>query len=344
MRVLIVAGGTGGHISPGVALVQEFVRRGVETAILTLRKNEKYPDIGSAGVPVLLYNAPPFPSSILSLIRYPFRMLGAFLYAFRALRTFDCLIGLGGYPTIPALMAAVVRRKQIYLCEQNAVPGQVTRLFSRFASAVFLSFPIERRIPRSELVGNPVRSQLIANRKRNPQIGLILVLGGSQGARQINQMLTSLLLDENRPWTKDATWLIQCGESHLESMREMLGARENVTLFGFHSSIQELYAKAAVLISRSGAGILTEGTLFGLPLVLIPLPTSKDDHQRANARVAEAAGAAIMIDQNDADHQRLADVLGKLLTSPEILEDMSRKSAALFAADAASRIAERVLA
>ncbi len=340
--VLIVAGGTGGHISPGVALIEELQARGAETAILTLNKNAAYPDIAECGAHVHLYDAPPFPSSVKSLLLYPLRIARAAWQAVRVVKSYNVLVGMGGYPTIPALMAAVLLRRRIFLCEQNAVPGQVTRLFARFARGIFLTFPVDQSLPRAEITGNPVRKKLIAKRKRRPEKA-VLILGGSQGARQLNEIMSGLLLDEKQSWTRKIHFFLQCGNAHVQTMQARLGGLKNVTLFGFHSNIQELYAKAAVLVSRSGAGILTEAMLFGLPMILVPLATAKDDHQRANARVAERAGAAVMLDQTDSSHDAMAKALRELLESAPRLKSMSKESSALFFDRAASQIIDRVL-
>lgn len=342
MKVLVVAGGTGGHISPGCAMAEELRRRNHEVEFLTLIKNENYPDLKTATFKVHSYGAPPFPSGLSTLIPYPFRLMTAFMDAMVPVRAADAVLGLGGYPTIPALLAALILRKKIFLCEQNAIPGQVTRFFARFAAQIFATFPISN-LSRVSVLGNPVRAKLRsaaaghswANKSKS-----ILILGGSQGARQLNEMLVGLFMDHS--WTEKYTWFLQCGENNLESVRAKIGERSNVTLFGFHSNIQELYRQAHVLVSRSGAGILTEAMLFGLPMVLVPLATSKDGHQLANARICEHAGAARVIDQRDSSPERLAVILQELLGNEKAAGKMAEASRKLFHDNAAARIAEAI--
>lgn len=340
MNVLIAAGGTGGHISPGTALAEECVRRGHSVEFVSLTKNAAYPDLVGRPYPVTLHTAPPFPSSLLSLFSYPLR-LGSACFRLRAsVRRAHCIVGLGGYPTVPSLILALLRRRPIFLCEQNAVPGNVTRLFGRFAKKVFLTLKSDAFPGKGVLTGNPIRKALIEESKKPAAKNarpVVLVLGGSQGAKQINEMI-SAILSRSAAWTHDVEWFFQCGESHVESMKERLNLRSDVKLFGFHAGIQELYRKADLLVSRSGAGILTEAALFGLPCVLIPLPGSRDDHQLANARVFEEAGAARVVFQKDNDPARLEALLRELLSNPAEREKMRSASRALATQDAAAVI------
>ncbi|MCE9596379.1 MAG: UDP-N-acetylglucosamine--N-acetylmuramyl-(pentapeptide) pyrophosphoryl-undecaprenol N-acetylglucosamine transferase [Spirochaetia bacterium] len=342
MKVLVVAGGTGGHISPGCAMAEELRLRKHDVEFLTLVRNEAYADLKSAAFKVHSYAAPPFPSGIGSLIPYPFKLMSALLDAIIPVRRADIVLGLGGYPTLPALLAAVFFRKKIYLCEQNAVPGQVTRFFARFARHIFATFPISR-LSNVSLVGNPVRAKLrsaAAGHEWPSSSKSILILGGSQGARQLNEMVVGLLLDQ--AWSETYRWFLQCGENNLESVRAKLGERENVTLFGFHSNIQDLYKQAHVLVSRSGAGILTEAMLFGLPMILVPLASSKDGHQLANARICESGGAARVLNQTDSDPAGLANILRELLENEATTAAMALASRKLFHDNAALRIAEAI--
>jgi UDP-N-acetylglucosamine--N-acetylmuramyl-(pentapeptide) pyrophosphoryl-undecaprenol N-acetylglucosamine transferase len=340
MKVLIAAGGTGGHISPGTALAEECMRRGHSVEFVSLKKNAGYPDLSGRPYPVTLHAAPPFPSSLLSLFSYPLRLLSACVQVRKSVLRADCVAGFGGYPTVPSLLLAFLARRPIFLCEQNAVPGNVTRLFARFARRVFLTLESDAFPGKGVLTGNPLRTALVEeSKKSSPKNSrpVVLVLGGSQGARQINEMISSILA-KSEGWTHDVDWLFQCGESHVESMKERLNLRSDVKLFGFHAGIQDLYGSADLLVSRSGAGILTEAALFGLPCVLIPLPGSRDDHQLANARVFEKAGAARVVFQKDSDPAALEALLRQLVQDRSMLGQMSAASRQLAVVDAAGKI------
>lgn len=344
MKILIAAGGTGGHISPGTSIAEESLRRGHSVEFVSLEKNKTYPDLQNRPYTVTLHRAPQFPSSLFALFLYPFRLISACMAVRRSVAGAEAVIGLGGYPTVPSLLAAFFLRKPVFLCEQNAVPGNVTRLFARIAKKVFLTLPVDPFGGRAVLTGNPIRTALLEESKKPSEKKTrrtVLILGGSQGARQINEMI-SAVLSESEPWTRDVDWLFQCGESHLESMKERLNLRSDVALFGFHSGIQELYRRADLLVARSGAGILTEAALFGLPAILIPLPGSRDDHQLANARVFEKAGAARVIFQKDTDPALLKKELTELLSNPAALQSMSSKARSLSAADAAVKILNEI--
>lgn len=346
---MIVAGGTGGHLAPGLALAARFAVE--NTLFLTLPENQQavtlygLPD----AVTVENYPAPSLKRGLRDLVLLPFRMLRA-LYRFRKIfRKFQphFVVGLGGYPALPALLYCRFFSVPYFLCEQNAVPGRITRLFTSRARAIFFHLPVARPPAHSRVMGNPVRSsieeraaEVAAGRagRSSAEKPTILVLGGSQGSAQINDLiLHALPLLEVR-------WLFQCGESQLEPVRRRLPRPEgeDLTVFGFHPDPASLYSKADLLICRSGAGVLSEALLFGLPMLLIPYPFASDDHQKANAEVLVAAGAARMLYGETIDPALFVDLLRSMLEDRPALLSMSRAALSLARPGAAADIAAHI--
>jgi len=347
-RVLVAAGGTGGHISPGIALVRAFQKKKIPVFLLTLEKNRSHSDFTSALFDIFFYEAPPFSKKPLSVLRFPFAFMKSFLYARSILKKLGIthLLAMGGYPCAPVLLAAKTKKIPYSLCEQNAVPGKVTTLFASGAESIFLTFPCSHpSILRASapVVGNPVRPEFLekisgSEKKKKSKKFQILVLGGSQGARQLNEM-TEKSLDV----FSNAEWTLQCGKTNYGELLERLSNRTNLTLLDYVTDIHRYYAMCDLLICRSGAGSLTEGALFGCPMILVPYPFASDNHQMENARVFEKAGAARIINRRDSDNSELIAVIRELMDHPEELERMSKASRSLAKPDAAEKIIEAIL-
>ena len=371
VKVLIAAGGTGGHIVPGIALAQEFQRQGQSVSFLSLKKNQNYADLKGLlkAMPLYFYDAPPlpqrkFPPRLFSFLAFFVRFFKALCRAYLILKKYkiDLVVGMGGYPMIPALTAALILRKPYALCEQNALAGLGTRLFAKKAQALFLNFPLKHAIKKIELAkipkiyckGNPLRTQMLSlcekqlKAKRLPKktektdkTGKlhVLVLGGSQGALQINRILAQLVPSLGGGFQ----WTIQCGVSHLREMAESLPAHAypHLRLIGYSSAAElgKFYMGADLLVCRAGAGVLSEALCFGLPLVLIPYPYAADAHQEANADHLSQAGAALVCKQKDIKPERLLQILKKLKEDPQKREAMGQAALALARPQAAKDIA-----
>lgn len=323
-KILIVAGGTGGHISPGIALYEELSSE-FPVYILSLIKNRDYPDFRKNTYPVFFYDAPPLSKN---LIRFFYKFMTSLLFSFRLIRKyrFRIIISTGGYPAVPALLAAILLRKKIYLCEPNAYPGTVTRWFYRFSEKIFLAFPLPEKFRylqnKAVITGNPVRKELFQKartKKERKKVKTILLTGGSQGARQLNYMVIHL-------WKKypgfcsKFDWIVQTGIPHEKdfgSSIEEIGFRKRITFFGFTTEIADYFLKADILITRAGAGIISEGLLFQIPMILIPYPYAKDNHQLYNARSVEERNLGIVVNTASTDPEMLFQALQKMLKSYE---------------------------
>lgn len=355
LRVLIAGGGTGGHVFPALAVAQAL-RAHDPAARLVF--------VGADGLERELVPAHGFEliqlpagrlkgASTLARLRTLARVLPAVRRARRLLREFapQVVVGVGGYASGPVVAAAALARIPVLLLEQNAIPGLTNRLLARFAAQVVVAFPqAADRLPRGRaiLLGNPLRQALVAalQRPRDPP-GTgpgrhLLVLGGSQGARALNEAITRAarqlagalpaLLITHQTGPADAPWVA--------ARYQQAGVAARVE--PFIQDMAEVYCKADLVLSRSGATTLAELTVAGLPAVLVPYPHAADDHQTANARELAQAGAAVLVPQAELDPGGLATLLAGLLDDPSRLAAMSRAMHAAARPDAAAAVVRLV--
>ncbi len=337
-RIAILAGGTGGHISPGIALAEILTDRSdffsVEFVCLhSLKRNSNNPDLESSPCLVLWHNSP--------LWKWTRFLTFPILFFFDFIRTFfqfkkhkiNAVIGMGGYSTIPGLVYALIFRKSIYLCEQNCMPGKITRIFARFSKKLAYSFPSQIDLGKdSKILGNPIRKRVLPEKinlrlnenltdNRKTQIN-VLVLGGSQGARQLNNMILNAL--ENSEIASKFQFRLLTGTALYEETKEK--ASENTELISYTNDMKPNYEWANLVIARSGAGVVAECLIFGLPMILVPYPFAADNHQKANADFLEKEGAASVIHSTSEDPRELISILLKWKTNTEALKEMGHNS------------------
>lgn len=354
-RVVIAGGGTGGHIYPGVALAEELLRRNpaaVVTFIGTARGLEGtiLPPLGH---PLALVDASRLKGgSIFQKIAGLFRLPRAIWQSWRLLARLrpEVVIGVGGYASGPALLAAWLRRARTAIQEQNAAPGLTNRWLGKLVRRVFVGFDGARaRFPSAKVLvtGNPLRlaltERLATTRATAPREGLrVLVFGGSQGARFLNERVPATLgaLVAAAPGlTLRVTH--QTGRADEEATRARyasLGLEATVTPF-IHD-MPSAYAEADLAICRAGALTLAELTAVGLPSLLVPFPHAADNHQEANARDLANAGAALVITQDSWRDAEVATTLASLAADPPRRETMASAARALGRLDAAARITD----
>ncbi|MDH5656614.1 MAG: undecaprenyldiphospho-muramoylpentapeptide beta-N-acetylglucosaminyltransferase [Spirochaetia bacterium] len=347
--VLIVAGGTGGHIAPGIALAEELIKQEKKLVFLSLERNRQYPDLIRPSFPVEFYKAPSL-SGIKNKLIFPFMLVSSMFRVRGIIKKFGItsMICMGGYSTVPAALYASLFRVSLFLCEQNAMPGKATVLFGRFADQIYLNFPdrsgkLKKFSEKSVIAGNPLRTSILNQAKRGKKETKnlsVLVLGGSQGAVQLNEMSAAAI-----PQTKGVNWTIQCGDNNIEAMQKTLAEHgiQDAELFGFHSDIHRFYRNADVLICRAGAGVLSEGCLFGLPMILIPYPYAADDHQKKNALYLEEKGAAFVISTKENNPDELINYLKRLQTNSKLRESMGKASLASSKKEASETIVKSIL-
>ncbi len=349
--IVLSAGGTGGHLFPAQALAAELSRRGRRIVVMTDARGKNY----GASFPGAAIETVPSASfadrSPLSLALAPFQILGGVLAALAKLARLKpaAVIGFGGYPSLPVMIAARLGGFPTAIHEQNAVLGRVNRLVASGMRAIAASFPFARFAPPGRIVftGNPVRPEaaaLAGSIYNVPEEGgpiHLLVFGGSQGARALSELVPSAIavLPANLRARLDIVQ--QCRPEDLESTRAAYHGVK-AELASFFADLPERMARAHLVISRSGASTISELAVIGRPSILIPYPFATDDHQTANADVLAEAGAAWRISQSELTAAKLAKLLEEILSSPTELANRAAAAHALGKPDAARRLADLV--
>jgi UDP-N-acetylglucosamine--N-acetylmuramyl-(pentapeptide) pyrophosphoryl-undecaprenol N-acetylglucosamine transferase len=333
-RVIIATGGTGGHIFPALAIA-EFLSReeNITVSFIGGRDMEKYiisPRFPLKNLPILPLRPSPrkICQSLLSLLA---SFLSAFIFLMK--KRPAIVIGMGGYPTVPTLLSAILLRIPFVIHEQNILPGRVNSLLGQFASKVLISFPeTERFFPpkRTRCVGLPLRPSLkkmdkISARRKlllNPDKFTLLVSGGSRGALSLNNALREIL----PLLLREGIQVIHlCGSRHYQDLREKTGEwDEGYLLLPFSKKMHLLYSAADLCVSRAGASSLAEIAFFALPSILIPYPYAVSQHQLLNALFFQKKGASIVIrDEKLKEPLVLYNEIITLADSPEKLKQMS---------------------
>ncbi|WP_075092722.1 undecaprenyldiphospho-muramoylpentapeptide beta-N-acetylglucosaminyltransferase [Planctomyces sp. SH-PL14] len=354
--ILFAAGGSGGHVSPALAVMESLQRRNppVSTSLVTTEKGVDR-QLSSGGLGKVLTISAVSPREIL---RKPFRTVranwGAWTGARRILRDEapDVVVGCGGYASFPVLLAARARRIPIVLLEQNAVPGRVTRIAARWSRIVCCTFgESESYFSGTDvrLTGNPVRrsiAELPPSVDPRPTNGrpVLLVLGGSQGSHAVNNGMLAVA-DHNPGLLREWDIVHQTGETDRERVAEAyrkVGWKAEVE--AFFSDLAPHYARATLAVTRAGATTLAELACVGIPAILIPYPHAADDHQRANARVFERAGAGFLVDQADGHFlEQFEATLHRALSFTNRLDRMGEAMLGLARPQAADAVAEAIL-
>ena len=346
MRVIIAAGGTGGHIFPGVAIAREFRRRDQSAEILfvgTARGLESK-IVPREGFDLELIKVGALKGvSVFERVKSLTGLPASFLAARQILRRFkpDVVIGVGGYSSGPTLLVAALSRIPTMVVEPNAMPGFTNRMLARFVDAAALSFADAQKYfgDRGVVTGNPVRVDFagLARKARTEQLNL-LIFGGSQGARAINKvMVEALPLLASKKDRLSITH--QTGEADLEMVKRGYADAgfPSAEARPFIHDMAAQFARADLLICRSGATTAAEVAAAGKAAIFIPFPFAADDHQRKNAEAFERVGAGRMILQKDLTPERLAEELSKLIEHPEEISRMEDSSRGLGRADSTER-------
>lgn len=368
MRVVIAGGGTGGHTSAGLAVAAALGKDGADVHWIGSHEGLEARLVPEAGLAF-------YPISTGKLRRYwdrqnvsdlLLRVPAGFMQSWRLLRRLRpaVLFSAGGFVSVPPALAARALGIPIVIHEQTAVAGLANRITGRFAARIAVSFPqvlfpkSGRGFPadRVVLTGNPVRGEILGGSREaalgrfgfDAAVPLVYVTGGAQGAHRINRVVGDALprllaicqilhqCGDNAE-TGDHLWLqeraraLPPGTQPRYAVRPYIGAE-----------LCDVYAAAALLVGRSGAGTITECCNLGVPAVFTPLPGASGDEQAANARVVEAAGGAVVLPQGDLTAERLVDTLTRLLADRAGLEAMGARARALAVPDAAQRLARLI--
>jgi UDP-N-acetylglucosamine--N-acetylmuramyl-(pentapeptide) pyrophosphoryl-undecaprenol N-acetylglucosamine transferase len=362
-RVLFAGGGTGGHLYPALALAAalkeakpgtevHFVgaQRGVESRVLP---NEKQP-----------HTLLPFEPLRRSRVWENWKLVPSLFNSYRGLRRLfnefkpDLVVGTGGYASAPACLYAVARGIPVAVQEQNSHAGLTTRTISRWAKQVHLGFPEARRHMKPgkgtdiTSLGNPIRppDTSIDRNAARARYGLdanavvILVVGGSQGSKAINEALLGAITDSPVPPSPNLQILWVPGPAHIDSVNQRLpeSARSWVKTVGYINNMPEALAATDIAISRAGAMATAELLAWGIPALLIPLPTAAADHQTHNARALAEAGAALMLVERETTSQKLWSELMRIAGDAQLRNRMSAAARERARPNAARDIANKL--
>ena len=346
MRVLIAAGGTGGHIYPGIAVAQEIVRRDPSSKVRFVGTAR---GLETRLVPQAGFDLSLIDSAGLKNVRLVARMRSlsvlpkSFASAWQVMRQFkpDVVVGAGGYVSGPVVLMAALTNRPTLVMESNALPGLTNRVLARFVDRAAVSF--EEALPffrgKGVVTGNPVRREFfeIPAKQRDGEKFSLLVFGGSQGARPINEAVMAAL-----PHLKGVAAVLrikhQTGAVDIERVRAAYlseGWGERAEVASYIDNMVGDFAEADLVICRAGATTTAELIAAGKASIMIPFPLAADDHQRKNAEALQAAGAARMILQEHLSGERLAKEISDLAEAPEEVYRMEQASRHLAHGDAA---------
>jgi UDP-N-acetylglucosamine--N-acetylmuramyl-(pentapeptide) pyrophosphoryl-undecaprenol N-acetylglucosamine transferase len=350
--IVLATGGTGGHVFPAEALASELEARGVPFALVTDSRGRQWQGALSRRPIHYIHSASPS-GSLAQRLRALLALGWGLFDAWRALGRIApaAVVGFGGYASVPTMIAARLRGTPAMVHEQNAVLGKANRLVLGGVARVATSFARTRfvRADRAHLVGNPVRDTVRALRGsvyRAPgpdRVIDLLVFGGSQGAASFSQVIPEAILSLPQPMRARLRIVQQCRPEDLEKVRaRYLAGNILAELAPFFADLPQRLAGAHLVIGRSGASTVAELATIGRPSILIPYPHAADDHQTANARAFEAAGACIVIPHAEFTAPVLAGHLRALFEAPERMAALAAAAHAAGRPDAAARLADLV--
>lgn len=349
--LMIAGGGTGGHIYPAIAIAREYAARDAERRVVfvgTERGLEKT-IVPKAGFPLEFIQVGGLKGKGgLDLVRNLFKVPLAFLQAWRLVGKHrpGVVLGVGGYSSGPVLLAAWLRRVPTMIQEQNAFPGLTNRLVGRFVTAVAVAFrEAAERLKRKDAVvtGNPIRKEFFEAQRTPHAKQRLLIFGGSQGSRILNETMTGALLFLAR--LKDSLDVVhQTGPNDLEKVQTAYkqSAFASARVVPYLDPIVDEIAAADLVVSRAGAMTIGELSAIGRAAVLVPFAAATNNHQELNARVVERAGGAVVITEKELSPERLAAAISDILSNPQKVSRMGAASKTLAVPDATKNIVDLV--
>jgi UDP-N-acetylglucosamine--N-acetylmuramyl-(pentapeptide) pyrophosphoryl-undecaprenol N-acetylglucosamine transferase len=343
--VLIMAGGTGGHIFPGLAVAEELRAAGWDVVWMGARGGMEERLVPRHGYKTAWIRARAARGKgLVQKLMLPANLLYSFWESARHIRRLkpSVVLGLGGYVAFPGGMMASLLNRPLALHEQNAIAGLTNRVLAQVSDKVMVAFP--DALKGAEWTGNPVRAEIAAIAAPDARFHgrdgplRILVVGGSLGAQALNEaMPKALSLLRERPLV-----VHQAGEKHIDTLKKNYAdAGVRGELVAFIDDMARRYAEADLVVCRAGAVTVAELSAGGMASILVPFPYAVDDHQTANARFLADRGAAVLIQQRDLSPDKLAELI-RSMDRPKLV-DMAQKARALGKPDAARVVAQRCM-
>jgi UDP-N-acetylglucosamine--N-acetylmuramyl-(pentapeptide) pyrophosphoryl-undecaprenol N-acetylglucosamine transferase len=347
-NILITAGGTGGHLFPAKAIAEELSKKGNVPIMATDKRCISYLE---GFLPnIYIVRSLRFSSNPLKLAIGCFSLMVGLLQAIKIIHKhkINVIVGFGGYPTIPILLAGVLLRRDIIIHEQNIIAGRVNRFFAKFAKKILVTFPetqgLHLQNPNIEFVGLPVRQAIIDATKTTTiktKDFNILVFGGSQGSAIFDETVPQMLelLDEKlrnkiyiRQQSRDPEAII--------GLYKKLNIKADVRKF--FTDIELAYREADLIVARAGAASLAEIAIMGKAAIIVPYPYAKDNHQLYNAKYFLKNDACIMVEQKDFSAQKLADLVNELILDSKRLVEIGKAARQLAVTNSLSKILELI--
>lgn len=349
MKVIIAGGGTGGHVFPAISIAEEIVSRGPENEVLFVgtkrgmenklvaQRGYEIKHISSGGI---------VGKGIFKSVLGVFSAAVGIIQSTFIIRSFkpDAVLGVGGYVSGPVVLSASILTVPTAICEQNSIPGVTNRILSKFVKKIFTTFQgCEKFFAKDKitLTGNPIRKDILTPglKSDNTASFTCLVFGGSQGAKRLNSSVPEALA---RIDLRDLKVVHQTGAYDLKNVEDFYNEHNiSAEVLTFIDDMAGAYARSDFVIGRAGAGTVAEITALGKPALLIPFPYATHNHQFENANVLERAGAALLIRDEDATAENLAQAL-QVLQDKAKLKEMALRSRALGKPGAAAQIVDEI--
>jgi UDP-N-acetylglucosamine--N-acetylmuramyl-(pentapeptide) pyrophosphoryl-undecaprenol N-acetylglucosamine transferase len=348
MRAILAGGGTGGHVIPALAIANELKKSyAAEVLFIGTARGIENRLVPAAGYPLRLVRVGALKNvSLMTRAKTAFDLPRAVWDAGRMLNEFapDVVIGVGGYASGPAMLAAVVKHIPTLAFEPNVVPGFANRVVARFVSGAAVHFEETAKYFRhAEVTGVPVRQAFfdiaVLDNKKRGGTPTLLVFGGSQGAHAINDAMIRCL-PELRRQAPGIRIIHQTGErDYNDALAAYQNLGEPAEVSKFIEDMPSAFARADLVVCRSGASTVAEVTAAGKPAIFVPFPRAADDHQRVNAEALAREGAAVVVEESKLEGVWLAETIAALLNDPRRLQAMSEAARSLAHPNAARDIA-----
>ncbi len=347
MNIIICGGGTAGHLTPAMAIYDEAINNNHNVTLIISQKDKHI-------VPSEYYNYHTLklssPINLKRKIIFMFQFCFAFISSIKYIKKYkaDIIIGMGGFVSLPTLICGLFMRKKIFLCEQNSIPGKVNKLMAKYATSIYVTFSKSLEyFPKANVFGNPVRSGFFKITKHDARQKLkikdndkvLIVMGGSQGAKKINEMfLESLETITKEIDNINIYWL--CGPLWAKHFQDCIDEKgyKNIHIFDYYNDMPSLLWAADFAISRAGSSTISEIIVAALPSLLIPFPYASENHQYFNAKELSDVNASLLMEEKDITLDTLQSIIVENMADDRLQNNMKENMKNLGANMAAKNI------